>query len=101
MTDADTASRMARADAAKQILTGNAPAFRALEGELTARLVVAAKQGRQDKATDLLGMSLKALENIEAYFAGIAADGEVARHAAEAAADLTRMSVEAQRYARY
>lgn len=101
MTDADTTEKMAAAESARAILSGNAAAFRALEAELTKRLVAAAKQGRQDKATDLLGMHLKAIENLEAYFAAIVADGEVARHAAEHAADMSRLSVEAQRYARY
>ncbi len=88
MSDADNSERMAAAEAARAILSGNAPALRALEAELTKRLVAAAKQGRQDKATDLLGMSLKAIENIEAYFAAIVTDGDVARHAAERASDL-------------
>ena len=101
MIEADTAERMANAEAARAILAGNAPAFQELEAQLTANLVKAAKQGRQDKATDLLGMALKSLDNLQSYFAAIAADGDVAKHAAEHAANASRMSAEERRYASY
>lgn len=101
MTEADTAERMANAEAARAILAGNALAFQELEAQLTANLVKAAKQGRQDKATDLLGMALKSLDNLQSYFTAIVADGDVAKHAAEHVADLTRMSAEERRFASY
>lgn len=101
MTDVDTTARMARAEAARSVLAGNAAAFDAIREQLTANLIAAAKQGRHDRATDLIGMQLKAIDNLEAYFTAIVADGDVARHAAETTADLTRMSVEQQRYAKY
>lgn len=101
MTEADTAERMANAEAARMVLSGNAPAFAEIEARLTENLVKAAKQGRQDKATDLLGMSLKMLDNVKSYFEAIAADGDVAKHAAEHAANASRMSAEERRYASY
>ncbi len=97
----DEAMRQVRADRAQQTLAEIAEAMNAIRAGLTDNLVKAAKQGRQDRATDLIGMSLKCLDNLEGYFAAVIADGEVARHAAEAVSDLSRLRVEQRRYAAY
>lgn len=97
----DEVNRMARAERAQETLAEIAEAMSAIRAGLTDNLVKAAKQGRQDRAMDLIGMSLKCIDNLEGYFAAIIADGEVARHAAETVSDLSRLSVEQRRYAGY
>lgn len=105
MSDATPQERIADGEQAKQAWDRFvAPAIAVLRADYMAKLTENAEkpmEGRALAAVQTMSLGLRVTREVENQLKAIILDGQQAQHDLNRAGDLSRMSPEAQRYAKY